>query len=84
MNITILYSCDNHHTSESRFPHGAFTSRETALEAIKELLETDKQPPLSPDDETLFLEYGQTQAYEGSEGQFTSENVTLDEIETYF
>lgn len=85
MKITILYSCDSWHTTESRFLHGAFTSRDKAINSLTQLLATarsGKYPPLSEDDHRNLEVMGQTQGYAG-EGEFMLADIPLDDIDTW-
>lgn len=75
MQLTILYSCDNWHSQESKFLHGVFSDRFNALEAIEELA----PGKLTAEQRDLLFSIGQTQGYAG-DGEWMTETVTLDEI----
>ncbi len=78
--LTLLYSCDAHHTQTSKFLHGVFSSHGEALDAIARLISVAKAPALSVDDLRNLAYINQTQGYAG-EGEFMLVDVTLDEID---
>lgn len=78
--ITLLYSCDAHHTHASKFLHGAFSSVDKAIEALRELIEKAKRPPISDEQVDLLHRIHQTQGYEG-EGEFIIEPLKVDELD---
>jgi hypothetical protein len=80
--IHILYSCDNHHTTESRFLHGVATSKEKSIDMLKCLLEKAKMLPLSEDDLFNLGQFGRTQGYPGEE-EFIIEPAPLDDIHVW-
>jgi hypothetical protein len=82
--ITLLYSCDENHRHASRFLHGAFSSKDKAVNGLKELLsKADPEggyTPLSEEQETLLRRIDQTQGYDGP-GEFFLQTLKVDELD---
>jgi hypothetical protein len=81
--IVLLHSCDVHHTYTSQFLHGAFSSVDNAINALKEMLaKADDEGgyvPLSQEQEDLLRRINQTQGYKGP-GEFLLQILPVDEL----
>lgn len=82
--ITLLYSCDVHHSHDSRFLHGAFSTVGSAVGSLHELLaKADPEggyTPLSQEQEYLLYRIGQTQGYDGP-GEWILQTLKVDELD---
>jgi hypothetical protein len=84
--IFLLYSTDSWHTKDSKFLHGAFGSKDSAIEGIREMIERhgnpEKYPPLGEECERQLELFNQTQSYAG-EGEFQIDEIPVDEIDCW-
>ena len=78
--VTLLYACDTWHTKDSLFLLGAFVNRMEALAFLEEHLVVCRLPELGEDDTMMFMDFGQTQGYEG-EGEFYTNTLVIGERE---
>ena len=84
--ITLVFSCDLHHTQQSMCLHGACSGRVEAIDMIEKLLNDTIHiaiyPPLTEQDKMNIVRIGQTQGYSGA-GEWHTQTLVLEQIDCH-